>query len=122
MAPRFAPKEPVVLDPPKEEVFTFTELAQYNGVEHPSIYVAVKGIVFDVTKKAEVYGPGKSYSVFAGKDGSRGLAKSSLKLEDAVPQIDGLTDSELVVLDDWFSYFSQRYNVMGTIADSMAKI
>ncbi|KAK9454478.1 cytochrome b5-like heme/steroid binding domain-containing protein [Dipodascopsis uninucleata] len=116
MAPRFAPKEPVQLAPPQDRVFTPEELRKYDGVESDKIYVAVKGVVFDVSHKRDVYGPQKSYSVFAGKDGSRGLGKSSLKLEDAVPFTEGMTESELTVLDDWFSYFSQRYNVMGRVA------
>ncbi|KAK9388380.1 cytochrome b5-like heme/steroid binding domain-containing protein [Lipomyces mesembrius] len=123
MAPRFAPKEQVVLDPPKDTLFTLAELRQYDGVQNPSIYVAVKGTVFDVTKNSKVYGPGGSYAVFAGKDGSRGLAKSSLKPEHAVPDTEGLDEGEFTVLDDWFSYFSQRYNMMGKIVpEGEAKI
>ncbi|KAK7203553.1 cytochrome b5-like heme/steroid binding domain-containing protein [Myxozyma melibiosi] len=115
MAPRFAPKEPVTLDEPKDTKFTPSELRKYDGVQNPSIYVAVKGTVFDVTPKKEVYGPGGSYSIFAGKDGSHGLAKSSLKPEHAIPTTEGLEPNELGVLDDWFSYFSQRYNIMGVV-------
>ncbi|KAK9479270.1 cytochrome b5-like heme/steroid binding domain-containing protein [Lipomyces japonicus] len=115
MAPRFAPKEPITLDPPKNTLFTLEELSKYDGVSNPLIYVAVNGTVFDVSRQAKVYGPGGSYNVFAGKDGSRGLAKSSLKLEEAVADITGLGEGELTVLNDWFSYFSQRYNVVGKV-------
>lgn len=45
--------------------------------------------------------PGKGYHIFAGKDGSRGLGKSSLKPEDAVADYSTLDDKELKVLDDW---------------------
>ena len=39
--------------------------------------------------------------VFAGKDASRGLAKSSVKLEDAVSEWHDLDNKEKGVLNDW---------------------
>lgn len=39
--------------------------------------------------------------VFVGKDASRGLAKSSVKPEDAVAEWEDLSDEEKKVLDDW---------------------
>lgn len=59
-----------------------------------------------MSSKVDVYGQGKSYNVFAGKDGSRGLALSSLKAEDAVADYSGLNEKEMVVLNDWHSFFS----------------
>lgn len=47
------------------------------------------------------------YQIFAGKDGSRGLGKSSLKPEDAVSDYSTLDESERVVLDDWVKYFTK---------------
>jgi predicted heme/steroid binding protein len=53
------------------------ELAKYDG-QDPSrpIYVAIKGRVFDVSAKKEMYGKGAGYNVFAGKDASKGLGES----------------------------------------------
>ncbi|KAI7958662.1 hypothetical protein MJO28_002453 [Puccinia striiformis f. sp. tritici] len=111
--------EPIKLDPPKDTPFTSEQLSQYDGSD-PSkpIYVAIKGIIFDVSSKAEVYGPGGSYHVFAGKDGSKGLGKSSLKAEDAVADYSSLTESELKVLDDWVVFFKKRYNVIGKVVQN----
>lgn len=53
--------------------------------------------------------------MFVGKDASRGLAKSSLDSSDATADLEGLTEKELKVLDDWYSYYSQRYNIMGRV-------
>ena len=39
--------------------------------------------------------------MFAGKDASRGLAKSSVKPEDALPEWQDLDDKEKKVLEDW---------------------
>ena len=69
----------------------------------------LQGDIFDVTHKADSYGPGKSYNIFAGKDGSCGLGKSSLKVEDAVADYSTLGVPERKVLDDWHSFFSCVY-------------
>lgn len=141
--------------PPKDDPFTTEQLREFDGSD-PSkpIYVAIKGgwaprwlrtyllnkpslhigDVFDVTHKADSYGKGKSYNIFAGKDGSRGLGKSSLKPEDAVADYSVLDEKERKVLDDWHSFFSyvatsnshatllmvissKRYNIVGRVID-----
>merc|ERR1712071_265869 len=101
------------LAPPKDDPISPSELAKYNG-SNPSlpIYLAIKGTVFDVTAKKEMYGPGGSYNIFAGKDGSVGLGKSSLKPEDAVPDYKTLQPAEMKTLDQWYDFFSKRYNVV----------
>ncbi|XP_027051502.1 neudesin-like [Pocillopora damicornis] len=58
------------LDGPK--VFTKEELSVYDGTNPDlPIYVAIKGIVFDVSESKKAYGPGGSYNKFTGKDASR---------------------------------------------------
>jgi len=104
--------------PPKNDPFTLEELRQYDGSDPTKpIYVSIKGTVFDVSLKRDIYGPTKAYNVFAGKDGSRGLGMSSLKPEDAVPDYTGLSDSDMKVLNDWHGFFSKRYNVVGRVSD-----
>jgi len=53
--------------------------------------------------------------VFAGKDASRALAKSSLKAEDCVPEWQDLPETEKKTLNDWITFFSKRYNIVGTV-------
>lgn len=55
-------------------------------------------------------------TVFTGKDSSRALALSSLKPEDCRPEWEDLDDKDKKVLDDWFTFFSKRYNVVGLVA------
>lgn len=55
-------------------------------------------------------------TVFAGKDASRALGKTSTKEEDAVADWSVLTDAEKKVLDDWVTFFSKRYNIVGVVA------
>ncbi|KAF9465415.1 cytochrome b5-like heme/steroid binding domain-containing protein [Collybia nuda] len=114
-----APRED--LAPPKDDPYTLEELKEYDGSKPGSkIYVAIKGTIFDVTHKADVYGPGRSYSIFAGKDGSKGLGMSSLKPEHAVADYSDLNESDMKVLNDWHSFFSKRYNIVGKVVDPPA--
>lgn len=96
--------------------FTPDQLIQYNGTD-PSkpIYVAIRGRVFDVSTGRSFYGPGGSYCMFAGKDASRALAKMSKNEEDVVPSLDGLTEKEIGVLDDWEKKFEAKYPVVGRV-------
>ena len=88
-----------------------------------------------MSKKVDVYGKGKSYNLFAGKDASKALGMSSLKPEDAVPDYSTLPETERKVLEDWFSFFQcvtllfplprrlisppsrKRYNIVGKVVD-----
>lgn len=100
----------------KRMEMTAQQLSQYNGTD-PSkpIYVAVKGRVFDVTAGKSFYGPGGPYAMFAGKDASRALGKMSKNEEDVSPSLDGLTDKEIGVLNDWETKFLAKYPVVATV-------
>lgn len=53
---------------------SLSELSKHDGTDATKpIYIAIKGRVFDVTAKREMYGVGGGYHVFAGKDASKGL-------------------------------------------------
>ncbi|KAL9233938.1 hypothetical protein vseg_008870 [Gypsophila vaccaria] len=95
---------------------TLEQLKQYDGSD-PSkpIYVAIKGQIFDVTTGLSFYGPGGPYSMFAGKDASRALAKMSKDENDVVASLDGLSDKELGVLADWETKFQAKYPVVGRV-------
>ncbi|ORY16951.1 progesterone binding protein-like protein [Clohesyomyces aquaticus] len=120
---KFEPKQPIQLAPPKDDLITLDYLAKCDGTNegYPTL-VAIKGTVFDVSGK-DTYAPGKNYSVFAGKEPNRALASSSLKPEDCVPEYEDLPDEKKKVLDDWFTFFSKRYNIVGKLqADTGANL
>ncbi|ORY23355.1 cytochrome b5-like heme/steroid binding domain-containing protein [Naematelia encephala] len=105
------------LAPPKLDPISPSDLAQYDGSENGKpIYVAIKGRVFDVSPRGEMYRKGQGYNVFAGKDGSRGLGMSSLDPKDAVPDISTLDEAQLKTLNQWEAFFEKRYNIVGTVA------
>ncbi|KAL8394275.1 hypothetical protein RB595_002297 [Gaeumannomyces hyphopodioides] len=110
---KFEPKKPVELDPPKLDVKILKDdLAKATGVEGGTCYVAIKA-----------YQPGGAYHVFAGKDASRALAKSSTQADDVSPEWKDLDEKEQGVLNDWITFFSKRYNVVGVLdgADNLAE-
>jgi hypothetical protein len=65
---------------------------------------------------SEVNNKLKRYStVFAGKDASRALAKTSTKPEDVSPEWADLDDKEKGTLKDWETFFTKRYNIIGIV-------
>lgn len=50
----------------RQEIFTEEELAQYDGSEGKEAYVAVNGIVYDVSQEA-TWGGGTHFGLYAGK-------------------------------------------------------
>jgi membrane-associated progesterone receptor component len=64
---------PQPLAPPKADPFTLDQLKEFDGKDTSKpLYVSIKGTVFDVSSKPEMYGPGGSYALLGGKDGSVG--------------------------------------------------
>lgn len=61
------------------------------------------------------------YEAFAGKDASRALGLMSTKPADVKPEWSDLADKEKQTLNDWFTFFSKRYNVVGTVEGATNK-
>ncbi|XAR69976.1 hypothetical protein NMG60_11001773 [Bertholletia excelsa] len=95
---------------------TLEQLRQYDGTDSSKpVYLAVRGRIFDVTTGKSFYGPGGPYAVFAGKDASRALAKMSKNEEDVIASLDGLSDKEIGVLNDWEKKFEAKYPIVGRV-------
>ncbi|XP_061890486.1 neudesin [Entelurus aequoreus] len=99
-------------------LFTEEELKRYDGSqEGESIYMAVKGVVFDVTKGKEFYGKNAAYNALAGKDSTRAVAKMSLDPEDLTSDTTGLTKQQLDSLDSVFEdTYKAKYPIVGYTA------
>jgi membrane-associated progesterone receptor component len=101
-----------------ETDFTDDQLQDFDGKNPKApVYVGIKGTVFDVTSNREMYQPGKGYSVFAGKDASKALGKSSLDLNDCVSDYSDLTSEEMATLDKWYSFYAKKYPIVGKIVN-----
>jgi membrane-associated progesterone receptor component len=112
--------------PNPDRVVTPQELAGHNGVINnvvpdgyaaASIYVAVDGLVFDMSfGGVSFYGPGGPYEVLAGRDASRALAV--MKLDEAASgntDLSDLTEKQLQTMKDWAKTFREKkkYPVVG---------
>lgn len=103
------------------------QLSRFNGVDKPQLYVAIRGLIYDVSENIDKYGVGKSYHNFVGKDVSRCLGQNRLTIEndssDGRPDWDcswdttHLTEQEQAVVDKWVLFFQARYKIVGLVVD-----
>lgn len=77
--------------------------------------MAVKGVVYDVGSARNMYGPGGSYHLFAGRECARALAILSLKEEDCNGNLSDLTEEQVKKLDEWVAKFEAKYPVVGRL-------
>jgi len=125
----FTPPKPIIVNPappkppPVKRAWTRAELRAYNGTDATKpILMAVNGTVYDVSRGRQFYGPGGPYGLFAGRDASRALAKSSFEavyLDD--PCVDNLTADEKTTLTEWAGSYEHKYINMGWLEDSAPK-
>eukprot|EP00050_Salpingoeca_kvevrii_P006752 m.291410 g.291410 ORF g.291410 m.291410 type:complete len:250 (-) comp12467_c0_seq1:1183-1932(-) len=123
--PAPAPRKAAPLELPQRD-FTLEELAKYNGTnvseEHNGakpIYLALNGVVFDVSARPDFYGPGSGYAVFAGRDASRGLACMDLAPRPVEwDELDDLTAEQKQTLREWCTSFESKYPVRGRLVKS----
>ncbi|KAK5857915.1 hypothetical protein PBY51_011124 [Eleginops maclovinus] len=99
-------------------LFTEEELGRYDGREEGQpIYMAIKGVVFDVTKGREFYGKGAPYNALVGKDSTRAVAKMSLDPADLTSDISGLSEDQLESLESVFEgTYKTKYPIVGYTA------
>lgn len=93
--------------------FDAETLATKAGADGGPIYLSVKGRVFDVTKGADFYGPGKGYGVFAGKEVSRCLGKMEVNDKESNAGWRNLSAEHMETLNDWEGRFVAKYPVVG---------
>jgi len=96
-------------------VLTPEQLSMYDG-RRGAIYIGILGRVYDVTTGARHYGPGGSYSFFAGRDASRAYVTGKFK-DDLNDDVRDLEPSELSSLVDWRSFYQKHetYSYVGTV-------
>lgn len=110
-------------DPPRN--FTSEQLKFYDGnmdentQEPKPVYMAVNGIVFDVSNGRDFYGPGGAYELFAGHECGVALAKFSFDTTylDDLKGCETLNFGEKEELNGWIDKFThyRMYPVLGRL-------
>ncbi|XP_078535809.1 neuferricin [Lissotriton helveticus] len=104
---------------PKEapdRLLTSTELGRYTGTEGShGLYLALLGEVFDVQRGHKHYGPGGSYSFFAGRDASRAYVTGDFTETGLVDDVSGLSPLEMVSVKNWLSFYHKNYVYIGKL-------
>ncbi|GLI61975.1 hypothetical protein VaNZ11_004541 [Volvox africanus] len=96
--------------------FTASELSTYNGSDGDKpVYIAVKGIVYDVSAARDFYGKGGPYEIFAGRECSRALAIMKVDLAACNDDLADCTAQQLKTLEDWITKFNSKYAVVGKL-------
>lgn len=100
---------------------TLEELSKYNGMDpYRPLALAVRGRVYDVSRGVDFYGPGKPYSVYAGKEVSRALGRMSLHESDCQGDISDFTAKEHAVLEQWEGKLAAKYPVIGRVVPGLS--
>lgn len=99
-------------------MLTVEELEQYDG-RNGKIYIAVDGVIFDVTDGPS-YQPKGSYSMFAGRDVTVALAKYSFdkKWLTMKPEEANLTEGQKKAVDGWKDFYAEKYPIIGELVPS----
>jgi membrane-associated progesterone receptor component len=93
-------------------------LAEFDGTDEdedgPMLFAA-DGLVFNVWKGRNFYGPGGEYHIFAGRDATRLLAKTILEEEEPEALLLPLNIAEKAALAGWMYTFKNKYEVVGRL-------
>eukprot|EP00210_Caulerpa_lentillifera_P001903 g1830.t1 len=110
-------KYPIVGRIVPSKILTLESLKEYDGTDDSKpMYLAISGVVFDVSSAQEFYGPDGMYP-FAGHECARAFALFSVDLSDCNDNLDGLTKGDLDSLEDWKQKFRSKYHIVGSIVN-----
>ncbi|SCU98713.1 LADA_0H14906g1_1 [Lachancea dasiensis] len=100
--------------------FSHRQLRDYDGTRSDTpILLAIKGKVYDVTRKSGLYGPRGTYRQFAGADCSRAFSFSLWSMrglrETCSDDLTGLSTEARQRVDEWARFFHERYPCVGEV-------
>ena len=96
--------------------FTLDELAKNSGQPGSSAWICNKGIIYDCSSNV-VYMSDGGYNCFSGKDATLSLGKMEFELSGQREWREKLNHEELCVVEEWTSWFTKRYPVVGYLKE-----
>ncbi|KAH7187376.1 hypothetical protein DER44DRAFT_853955 [Fusarium oxysporum] len=111
--------------PLPRQCFTLRHLAKYKRHIHEEnldnpIYVAVSGIVYDVSSSRALYGVDGPCASFAGRDITVALAKGNMDLAGVKLEDSALSETEMISLRKWEQKFIDEYEAVGLLKVPLA--
>lgn len=103
--------------PKHEALFTEAGLAKFDGSDPTKpLYVAIDGIVYDVSSNRRTYGPGGSYGFMSGRDAARAFGTGCFK-EHQTHDLRGLDEDEQRGVEHWKKFFANHkdYRKIGRV-------
>ncbi|KAK2922814.1 Cytochrome b5-like heme/steroid binding domain [Fusarium oxysporum f. sp. vasinfectum] len=105
--------------------FTLGHLAKYKGHIHEEnldnpVYVAVSGILYDVSSSRALNGVDGPRASFAGRDITVALAKGNMDLAGAKLEDSTLSEIEMTNLRKWEKKFIYEYEDVGLLRGPLA--
>ncbi|XP_061712522.1 neuferricin homolog [Cydia pomonella] len=99
-----------------EGIFSPAQLLQYNGVKKDKLYLALMGVVYDVTEGKRHYSSDAPYHYFVGKDGSRAFITGDFQDEsEDKDNVLTLSCNELFNLLNWENTLKEKYSSVGLL-------
>lgn len=105
--------------PQNETLFTPEQLKQFDGHDsEKGVYLSFLGIVYDVSRGIKHYGPGGTYSVFAGRDATRAFVTGDFDVDHAQDDVSDLETSAFSGIREWAAFYQKDYLPVGRLIGS----
>ena len=96
---------------------SMADLEAHNGSDPAlPIFLAIEGVVYNVSKGRQFYGPDGVYP-FAGRECARAFALLSTEVAECNKNLENLSPVEMEHLRDWQAKFNVKYPIVGRIVD-----
>ena len=99
---------------PTDRRFTVDEL-RAHGPTASTIYLAIFGRVYDVTKGKQHYGKKGGYSFFAGRDATRSFVSGDFTDAGLTDDLTGLSPDLMLGIEDWVRTYEKDYTYVGIL-------